>query len=455
MTDRATARPSNPTVSFSSMLKHAVVDAGNKQLGPVEDAIAQLRGQQYPLLRGLIVSMGGCRVVVPADELISIDAHETRLRTVAVNLQPFERRDDEVLLKQDVLEHRLIDLDRIALVNAYDVRLTATVDGWAVIGLDVHKTRWFHFGAHENHPARDWRAFLLLTGSRESLQTRLATSQVRRLKPAQIADIIEDASAQEQDMLLAQVRSDPELEADVFEELDDDRQARLLKGRNDASVADILSRMRADDAADAVMELPQDRRKKVLDLLPQPQNAKVLALLGYHDATAGGLMGTDYLALSEEHSIADALQKLRMATTQQPEALTTIHSMRSDGTLAGTLGLVRALQLDPSMLLREAVDPDPIVATPEDDVIAVTTRMADFNLLSLPVVDLTGHMLGIITVDDALEAAIPRDWSRRRSARPPQRRTGHAGAPRLALAVAAPSQDPQGRENGQTKSRLE
>jgi len=108
-------------------------------------------------------------------------------------------------------------------------------------------------------------------------------------------------------------------------------------------------------------------------------------------------------------------KKLRAATTHQPEALVTIHALRSDGTLAGTLGLVRALQLDPATLLREAADPQTVVASPEDDIIAITTRMADFNLLSLPVLDASGRILGIVTVDDALEAAIQRDWFHRKT----------------------------------------
>jgi Mg/Co/Ni transporter MgtE len=83
--------------------------------------------------------------------------------------------------------------------------------------------------------------------------------------------------------------------------------------------------------------------------------------------------------------------------------------------LAGTLGLVRALQLDPATLLREVADPQTVVASPEDDIIAITTRMADFNLLSLPVLDPDGRMLGIVTVDDALEVAIQRDWFQRKS----------------------------------------
>jgi CBS domain-containing protein len=400
-------------LSLSLLLRRAVVDARDKSLGRLEDVIVKLGDDEYPLLSGLVIRVGGHRIFVSMDDVISIDAASIRLQSAKLDIRPFTRRAGEVLLKEDVLGRRLIDVARSALVKAYDIRLKATPAGWAATGLDVHKHSWFHFGAHETHPARDWHGFLLLMGNHKALQSLSTSMWIGRLKPAQIAKIIEAASTQEQNLLLAQVHADPELEADVFEELDETHQAQLLKGRSDQDVADVLSRMRADDVADAVMELPQSRRLKVLELLPPAQNTKVLTLLGYNPATAGGLMGTDYLALSEDRSIADALEMLRTATTQQPEALTTIHSLCEDGTLGGTLSLVGALQLDPATLLRDAADPDPVVAWPEDDIIAVTTRMADFNLLSLPVLGPDGRVLGIITVDDALEAAIPADWFRR------------------------------------------
>lgn len=418
MNTNAGARTSDAELSLSLLLRHAVVDAKDKSIGRFEDAIIKLRDDEYPLLTGLVIGVAGSRIFVSIGDVVGIDAGSVRLRSAKLDLRPFTRRAGEILLKEDVLGHRLIDVAHTALVKAYDIRLKATKSGWAATGLDVHRHSWFHFGAHEHHPARDWHAFLLLVGNPKAPK-RLPTSKwIGRLKPAQIANIIEAASAQEQNLLLAQVHADPELEADVFEELDEARQAQLLKGRSDQDVADVLSRMRADDVADAVMELPQNRRLKVLELLPQPHNTKVLTLLGYHHATAGGLMGTDYLAVPEDCTIFDALELLRRATTQQPEALTTIHSLRPDGALGGTLSLVRALQSDATMLLRDAADPDPVVAWPEDDIIAVTTRMADFNLLSLPVVDAAGRILGIVTVDDALEAAIPSDWSRREPGEP-------------------------------------
>lgn len=401
------------TLSLSSLLKHPVVDGAGHIVGKLVDVVTTARENNYPVLSGLVIGVAGSSYYIPASDVIAIDLKAIRLRTAKVDLRPFIQRDGELLLKENILGHRLIDVGRSALVRAYDVRLVSAAEGWRVTGLDVHKGRWFYFGRHEEHPARDWRSFLLLMGDKRASGLRSVSSRLTRLSPAQIADIIESASAGEEDVLLAQVHEDLELEADVFEELADNKQAQLLNARSDGEVAELLARMRADDAADAVMDLPQRRRQTVLDLLPEAQKTKVMTLLGFNAATAGGIMGPDFLALHEDQTIAEALSALRLATTLQPEALTVIHVLREDGSLRGTLGLVRALQSDPNRLLIDAYDSNLVVATPDDDIVTVTIRMADYNLLSLPVVDAEMKMLGIVTVDDALEAAIPRDWTRR------------------------------------------
>lgn len=412
-----TSASGKDSVSLIAMMKHPVVGVDERAEGRLEDAVIQFRDDEYPLLTGLLMSVGGSTVFISATDVADIATDGVRLAKSPSDPRPLERRDGQILLRAEVLGRWLIDLRKGILVKAHDIRLAPAADGWHAVGVDVHKHRWLHFGAHESHPARDWRDFMVLIGDHGRSRYPQLSNRIRRLKPAQIADIIETAAPQERSVLMDMVHVDPKLEASVFEELDDDRQTQLLKSRSNEEIANVLSRMRADDAADAVMTLPQDRRRAILDLLPAPQGKKVMTLLGYNKATAGGLMGTDYLALTEEHSIQDALEQLRLAVNEQPEALVTIHSLRTDGTLAGTLSLVRALQLDSATLLRDAADAQTVVASPDDDIVVVTTRMADYNLLSLPVVDPSGCLLGIVTVDDALEAAIPQDWSRREAGR--------------------------------------
>ncbi len=409
-----TTSTGSPRFMLSTLLRQSVLDSEGNQIGVLADAIVRLRDGAYPTLRGLVIDVGGTRIFATKEDLAGIDTDHIRLRTSTLDLRPFSRREGEVLLKEDVLGHRLIDTERAIMVKAYDIELSQTGDSWEATGLDVHKPRWFRTErSHKPHTPRDWNQFLPLIGHKDSSKVRSVSARFGKMKPAQIADLIEESSANEQYELLAQVHNDPELEADVFEELDDDSQSRILKDRSDEEVADVLAHMRADDAADAVMDLPQERRKAILALLPPIQHAKVMALLGYHDATAGGLMGTDYTALSSTTTVAEAIEAVRTATTQQPEALTTIYSLHPDGTLAGVIGLVQALQSNPDKTLAEVADPEPVTAQPGDDIIEVTTTMADFNLLTLPVVDTEHRILGVITVDDALEAAIPSDWARR------------------------------------------
>jgi Mg/Co/Ni transporter MgtE len=259
------------------------------------------------------------------------------------------------------------------------------------------------------------------------VQVRAADRARRQRGPAQIADLLEDASKAEEREILGQVHADPELEADVFEELDEDRATRLLASRSDAEIAEVLARMRADDAADAVAELPQSRRSAVLDLLPPGQRTKVLTLMGFNPTSAGGLMGVDFLALPQEATVADALAAVSRAESLQPEALTSVHAVDASQRLYGVVTVVRLLQAGPQTPLMDVSDTDPVRVGADTDVVDVAVLMSDYNLITVPVVDDERRMIGLITVDDVLEATLPEDWRRRETAQPPD---AHRGSPR-------------------------
>jgi Mg/Co/Ni transporter MgtE len=210
----------------------------------------------------------------------------------------------------------------------------------------------------------------------------------------------------------------------VFEELDEDLAVRLLGARTDAEIAEVLSRMRADDAADAMAELPQQRRQPVLDLMPPGQRTKVMTLMGFNPTSAGGLMGVDFLAVPPDAAVREALAAVSQSETLQPEALTSVHAVDASGRLWGVARLVTLLQADPGTPLREICDADPVRVGPGTDVVDVAVLMSDYNLITIPVVDERRQMIGIITVDDVLETTLPEDWRRREAAQPPD---AHAG----------------------------
>ncbi len=424
------------TLSLSRLLKRPVADRGGESIGKLADVIVRLRGTDYPLVTGLVAAVGGREIFVPIDQVSTFEGDPLRLSSARLSLRHFERRDGEVLLRADVLGHRLIDVADARLVRAADLELGPDRDDWVVSGVDTRRRPRRPFGrgaqlasdaSHDPGAFRDWHDFEWLIGHAGSALLRSPVARIRRLKPAQIADLLESASKEEETEILGRVHADPELEADVFEELDEDLATRLLGARTDREIAGVLARMRADDAADAIAELPQPRRQPVLDLLPGVQRAKVLTLMGFHPTSAGGLMGVDFIALPGLSRVGDALARVRESASLQPEALTSVHAVTADGVLCGVARLVTLIQADPGAIVIDVSDTDPVRVGADTDITDVAVLMTDYNLITIPVVDDERRLLGVITVDDVLEVALPEDWRRREAAQPPD---AHHGDPR-------------------------
>ncbi len=400
---------------LAGLLDCQLLSPSGEGVGKVDDVIVRLRGGDYPLVTGLVAKVGGRRVFLPISRVAELGDQRVVLSEAQVDLRSFERREGEVLLRQDILGHRLIDVADAELVRAWDIELRATGEGWILSSLDTRRPARL-FGLIRptvGHPSQDWKAFEPLIGHTPSALARATFGRVRRLKPAQIADLLEDASRREGEEILDLVHRDPELEADVFEELDPDIANRLFGDKTDAEVAEVLARMRSDDAADAISELPQGRRQKVLDALPAKARSKVLTLLGYNATSAGGIMGVDFLTAPGEATVEEALRRIRLAGDTQPEALITMHTLDDSNRLIGTITVIGLLHAEPESGLVDVVDANPVRVTTDTDVVDVTLLMADYNLMTIPVVDAENHLLGVITVDDVLEATIPDDWRRR------------------------------------------
>ena len=403
-------------IQLSQLLHAPVVTPSDEAVGRVDDIIVRLRGAEtYPLVTGIVVRFVGRRVFVGTGSIERIDPDRITLVHNKIDLRRFGRRYGEVLLRSDVLGHRLIDVTVGELVRAYDVELEDSAEGWVLARLDTRGPRRL-FGLLKTpggRAVRDWGSFELLIGDRASTAVRRTFGRVTALKPAQIADLIEEANKAEGGEILDRVRSYPELEADVFEELDPDKASRLLDDMPDGEVAALLSRMRADDAADAIMHLRQSRRRRVLESMPVPQRTKVITLLKFNPDSAGGLMNVDVVCCGTEATAGEALALIGVAQAIQPEALLQMHVLNKSGQLAGVVSVIALLQAHPADVVGALMDSDPVRLTPDADLADVAVLMADYNLHSIPVVDDEDRVLGVVTVDDVLKTTIPDDWRRR------------------------------------------
>jgi Mg/Co/Ni transporter MgtE len=144
------------------------------------------------------------------------------------------------------------------------------------------------------------------------------------------------------------------------------------------------------------------------------EQADVAELLPYADDTAGGLMTTEFVTLPRALTVGEALARLReMAET--PNMIYYLYVVEAENSwkLSGVIALRGLILADPSMPLEDMMRTEFQTADPQQPAREVAQRIAEYNLLALPVVDESGDILGIITVDDAMEILLPKDWRQR------------------------------------------
>lgn len=400
---------------LSEIAGSPLVGPGGDRVGRVADCVVRLVDGDLPRLTGIVLQVGGRDTFVRDGDLATVERDCVRLAVDRVGTRPFERRAGEVLLVRDVRERAVVDVSESRLVRVRDLVLEGEAAAWEVVGIVPAPVTSFSSLLRglfrQADPVEEvvpWSNVQPLVGHVPAASRPPSFLRLAGLRPADIADIVEQASHEEGEEILDAVHQNRELEADVFEELDDEHQVEFLKDRSDPEAAAVLGNMAADDAADLLMQLPQERRRPVLELLPPARQRKVRLLLGYNPETAGGLMTPDFVALPEELTAAQALQRVRVGD-DVPEGLTELYSL-SGGHLSGSIPLAGLVRANPDARLVDLVANDPVAVGPDADISSAAVLMADYNLSALPVIDEAGTILGVITYDDMIEVMLPTDW---------------------------------------------
>ncbi|MGB9111400.1 MAG: CBS domain-containing protein [Acidimicrobiales bacterium] len=405
-------------IHLSSVVHAPLTDGRGERVGRVDDLIARLDGKPHPPISGLVARIGHRELFIPIARVAELQPDHVRLTGQTIDLGRFERRPGELLLTRDLSSRHLIHLIGAHLIRANDIEL-AQVDGvWQVVGVDPSPRAALRRALPRpvaKHIATgkiiDWGQIEPFVAHVPTARMRIPYRKLSKLRPAQIADLVEAASHEEGEEIIEAVSLDRELEADVFEELDPDHQREFLASRSNAEAARLLATMAPDDAADLIVDLDQDRRLAVLEALPARQKAKVRRLLSYNPETGGGLMNPDFLSLPDATTVADALEAVRKSEIA-PEALATVYVADQEGHLSGTVSVVKLLKASADQRLASIAEKDPVTVRADADIHAIVRKMSDFNLSAAPVVDDNHTMLGVITVDDVLELLLPTGWRR-------------------------------------------
>lgn len=408
---------------LSQAIGRPVLDANGEPIGAVADLIVAV-GDRYPPVTGLVVLTDRRRIFLPWSSVDHLDAAGARLRTQTIDIGKFQQRPNEILLRADLMDKQIVDIDGRKVVRVNDLRLDEIEGRLHLVAVDVGAAgllrrlgiergwRTIARNLRLNVPERyiDWEDVDPVETSIASIKLRVPHAGLAELHPADLATIIDQLAPKDRAGVLAAL--DDEAAADVFEEMEPETQVEVLEDLDPARAADILEEMSPDDAADLVADLSDETREELLALMERDEAEELGELLAYPEDTAGGMMTTELVALPASLTCAQAIDRLREL---EPDAETIYYVYVTDDEdrLVGVLSLRDLIVARPDVPVAEVMIPEPVtvgVLADEDEVAEV---VAHYNLLAVPVVDASGHLVGIVTVDDAMDAILPDAWRKR------------------------------------------
>jgi magnesium transporter len=393
-----------------------VFDLKGRKIGAVRDAalvplIDPVRVDRY------LVGGGWTWLTVRHDQIRSISTDGIFLKDE--NLTPYHADEYMFRMVRDLMDQQIIDAQGHKVVRVNDVTFEIRRDPhngdqlWVLevdigirsifrrllqgavpsrwvrrlqVGIPPHSIRWEFCNILEPDPQR-------------RLRLNISNRLLEDMHPADLADIVEDLSPQDREAIFENI--DSEVAAEALSEVDPDIQASILESLETEKAADIVEEMPPDEAADVLAELEEETSEEILQEMEAEPKSEVTELLEFEEDTAGGMMNTEYVALREDATVADALAALKN-NEELLENLNTLFLVDAEDHLKGTVPLAR-------LFLHEGATPlttlavETLIDAPVDERQDRVTELFDkYNLLALPVVDEERKLAGVITADDII-----------------------------------------------------
>ena len=406
-------------IYLSQLMGNPVYAADGEKIGSVSD-LGIATGEVFPRVTSLAFKGPGRTpfMISWRKYVDTYDEKEIHLKVPAIEIRFSYLQPDEVLIARDILNKQIVDTRGMRVVRVNDLKLSDTSStqlrllGAEVgargilrslspalehVALKVART----FG----HPIPEriiaWSYMDLVERDLSNVKLSVSHKTLDDMHPADIADIIERLDPRLRGQVFAQL--DDEQRAGAMAEFDDDAMAaELMGGMNEREASRMLSEMDPDDAAELVSELDYDKAEKLLRLMGVQEQRAIRQLLGYREDTAGRIMTSEFAALPEDKTAADAVELLR-GLDEDFESVRYVYLSDEDNKLSGVVTLNALIVAEPETPLADICTREVITASPEDDQEDVAEDIAKYNLLAMPVVADDGHLLGIVTVDDALD----------------------------------------------------
>ncbi len=341
-----------------------------------------------------------------------------RAATPASEWVPYVASENFLLLERDLLDQQIIDVNGRKVVRVNDVELHPDLSNHHLVfkmgAVDVGARGAVRRLLKGLVPTPALRALLtkippkmipwefvdlIETDPARRVKLKISHERLARLHPADIADIVEELAPAEREAVFETL--DEEVAAEALEEVQPRLQKSIVESLDSDRAADIVEEMDPDAAADLLGDLPRETSEGILEEMEPEQREEVEDLLEFEEDTAAGRMTTDYMALSANARLADALEMLRNFEGGI-ETVSTIFLVDENHKLVGAVPLQKLVLASPDTPLK-SLSQEPLVFCHAGAAEREVAELFDkYNLFALPVVDDQGRLTGVITADDVI-----------------------------------------------------
>ena len=404
-------------LALSSILGASVYDNAGAFAGHVREVAVAPREDPNRISDFIVKTREGDRLM-PARQVKAVLGSTIQVTGSPHDWPPLGSSEGMLLLERDLLDQQIIDVSGRKVVRVNDVDLRPEPVNGAVklklgrvdIGLRGAIRRLLKglapsraieaLAARMPEKSIPWEAVdLIETDPARRVHLKLEYERLSKLHPADIADILEELAPDEREAVFQSL--DEEVAAEALEEIDPRMQVELMRSIDSDKAADIVEEMDPDAAADLLGDLPEETSEEILKDMEPEEREEVAELLAFQENTAAGRMTNEYVALSPEHTVGDAIDRLR-SFEGATETINTIYLVDAQEKLVGSVPLV-SLVLAPGATRLGTLAPEHVIYAEANCSDKEVAEMFDkYNLLTLPVVDDQQKMAGIITADDII-----------------------------------------------------
>lgn len=403
-----------------------VWDAWGNNLGKCLDVSISRSDAIFPPVSTISVKTKDRKIIYISANQISTLYPSIAIKVAGADLKPYTPSANDLFLKRHVLDHQIVDIEGKRVVRVNDIQLAYSQNIYVITGVDVGNLGLSRrlgieklvlafakiFNKTINRAVITWQDVAYLE-EKNPLRLKKSKEKISKLPPADIALILSDLDRPAGQSLMKNM--DIEVLADTLEESPTKTQIDVLTHLDSRRAADILEEMEPDEAADLLADMPRETSHELLQLMEEDEAQEIRTLLHYPPDSAGGIMTTDYGWIFEGLSVSQAIEFLRSSEdAQDVEDMYYIYVLDKEEQLKGVIYLRDLVMAKPAQLVESLMDDNPVFLSPYADQNEAAYLVAKYNLLSVPVVDEATHkMLGIVTLDDALDTVLPTAYKKR------------------------------------------